>query len=60
MSVDFPDPEAPINATISPRRSENETLLRIRLWRSNRFETPRTSTRVSDITSNLTEMADWS
>jgi hypothetical protein len=43
IRVDLPLPEAPINATISPRASEKETLLRIAFLRSNAFETRRTS-----------------
>ena len=45
MSVDFPDPDAPINATISRGRTENVTSSSTRVPRSNDFETRRTSIR---------------
>jgi hypothetical protein len=45
MSVDLPEPDAPINATISPGRTEKLTSSSTRVPRSNDFETRRTSIR---------------
>src|ERR1700688_3995823 len=52
INVDLPEPDAPINATISLRFSWSETFFRTGL-RPNDFETRRTSTRVSDSISDL-------
>jgi hypothetical protein len=38
MSVDLPDPEAPIRATNSPGRTDRRRLFKTGFWRRNDFE----------------------